>query len=112
MLSAPRLNQHLKTMLALQSRKRRRRRSKYPALPILIRKIELLAKFETIRTHTTEIRSMNQQTRERNERRIRMVLPVTKLLLKKALIVLRTRMSLSGKEKLMVAGRSLIGIAP
>src|SRR6185369_7825348 len=36
---------------------------------------------------------MDQQTRERHERRIRMVLPVAQLLFVKTLIVLRTRMS-------------------
>src|SRR6185436_16773237 len=93
MLSTTRLNQNLKTMLALQPREGRGRGTKYPALPILINKIELLAEFKTIRTHTTQVRSMNQQTREGHERRIRMVLPVAKLFLKEPFIVLRARVS-------------------
>ena len=94
-LATARFDQELKTMLAFESRQRRRRRTEYATLAILVSDIELLAKFETVRSHATQIRPMDQQTRERHERRIRMVLPVAKLFVVEAFIILRTRMSQS-----------------
>src|SRR6185369_10164080 len=95
MLAAPRFDQQLKTMLAFESRQGRRRRPEYPAFAFLICKIELLSKLQTIRPHSPEVRPMDQQTRECYERRIRMILPVPKLLVVKMLVILRARMSQS-----------------
>src|SRR5215217_4440942 len=82
-------------MFAFQPRQRRGRRAKHTTLPLLIHQIKLLAKLETIIPHLTQIRPMDQQTRERHKRRIRMVLPVPQLLIVKTFIVLRARMSQS-----------------
>ena len=82
-------------MLPFETRERRRRRAQHATLTLLVYRIELLAQFQTISTHTTQVRPMDQQTRQRYKRRIGMILPVAQLFLVKSLIVLRTRMSQS-----------------
>src|SRR5690349_17592120 len=80
-------------MLTFESRKRRGRRTEHATLALLICRVELLAQLQTIRTHAPEIGPMDQQTRERNERRIRMILTVAQLFFEKRPVILRTRVS-------------------
>src|SRR5215216_5681825 len=80
-------------MLAFQPRERCGRWTEHATLSLLIHQVQLLAELETIIAHFTQIRPMDQQARERDERRIRMILPVTKLLFVKPLIILRASMS-------------------
>src|SRR6185369_1198871 len=93
--ATPRFNQYLKTMLAFESRQRRRRRSKYSTLPLPVHSVQLLPQFETVVTHTPEIRSMHQKTRQRHEWRIRMILTVTKLFVVEPFVILCTCVSQS-----------------
>src|SRR5690348_15238371 len=80
-------------MLTFQSRERRGRGTEHATLAFLVCRIELLAQFETIRTHAPEVRPMDQQTRERDERRIRVILTVAQLLFEKRFVVLCARVS-------------------
>src|SRR5215207_8147119 len=80
-------------MLAFESRERSRCWTKYPAVSFMVGNIELLAKFQALIANLTQIRPMDQKTRERHERRIGMILPVPQFFVVKTFVVLRTRMT-------------------
>src|SRR5688572_13640973 len=79
-------------MLAFESRKRRRRWTKYPTVSFMVGDVELFAKFQTLVSNPTEIRTVDQKTREGHERRVGMVLPVSQFFVVKTFVVLRARM--------------------
>src|SRR6185295_4880775 len=80
-------------MLTFESRERRGRRTKHTNLPLLVRRIKMFTQLKTIITHATEIWSMDQQTRERHKRWVRMILTIAQLLFIEAFVVLCTRMA-------------------
>src|SRR5690348_4408439 len=82
-------------MLTFEPRQRRRRRTEHATLAFLVRCIQLFAQLETIRPHPPEVWSMDQQARERDERRIRMILTIPQLLFVERFVVLRTRVAQS-----------------
>src|SRR5215208_2299439 len=82
-------------MFAFQPGEWRGRRPEYATLSLLVNKIELPAKLETVRANLPQVWSMDEQTRQCYERRIRMILPVAKLFLIEAFIILRARVSQS-----------------
>src|SRR5215213_7058407 len=80
-------------MFAFQPGERRGRWSENPAFSIFVRRVEMLSQFETVRSNAAQVRPMNQQTRERHERRIRMVLPVLNFLVVEPVVILSAGMS-------------------
>src|ERR1051326_6790949 len=82
-------------MLPFEPRQRRGRRTEHSALAILIYRVQLFAQLERIRTDATQIRTMDQQTRERHKRRIRMILTIAQLLFVERFVILCTRVAQS-----------------
>src|SRR5689334_5793024 len=82
-------------MLTFESRQRRGRGTEHATLAFLVCRVELFPQFHTVRTHAPEIGSMDQQTRERDERRVRVILPVTQLLFVERFVILRARVAQS-----------------
>src|SRR5690242_5878325 len=80
-------------MLTFESRQWRGCGTEHAALAFLVYRVQLFAQLQTIRTHAPEIRSMDQQTRERDERRIRVILPVAQFLFVERFVILRARVA-------------------
>src|SRR4051794_34667794 len=80
-------------MLAFEARQWRGRRTKHTTLSLLVCRIEMFTQLKTIIAHATEIRTMDQQTRERHKRRIRMILTIAQLLFVEAFVILCIRVA-------------------
>src|SRR6185503_4429262 len=80
-------------MLAFEPRERRGRGAEDAAPASFVCGVELFAQFETVCAHSSEVRAVDQEAPERDERRIRMVLPVVNLFVVKTFVVLRACMA-------------------